>query len=76
MFKRICKSMLKEENYIDALSYCAKRLEKCESFDKAETEYYRIDEILWNLATNCEIEDATDNALRIISALRIGLDNM
>ena len=74
MFKRICKAMLKEENYIDALAYCATRLLKASDI---EAEFNRIDDKLWNLAMSADgIECASDNALRIISALQIAIDEV
>ena len=74
-FKRTCKAMLKEENYVDALAYFANRLMKASDI---ETEYERIDEKLWDLAVRADdtIEEATDNALRIITALRIAVDSV
>lgn len=75
MFKRICKAMLKEENYMDALAYCATRLLNASDI---EAEFDRIDEKLWDLAMSADdtIEDASDNALRITTALQIGVDEI
>jgi len=74
MFKRICKAMLKEENYMDALAYCATRLLKASDI---EAEFDKIDEKLWDLAMSADgIEGASDNALRITSALQIAIDEM
>lgn len=72
-FKRICKAMLKEENYMDALAYLANKLMKASDI---EAEFDRIDEKLWDLAVKADdtIEDATTNALNIISALQIAVD--
>lgn len=74
-FKRTCKAMLKDENYVDALAYFANKLMKASDI---ETEYDRIDEKLWDLAVRADdtMEDATDNALRIITALRIAVDDI
>ena len=59
MFKRICKAMLKEENYMDALAYCATRLLKASD---VEAEFDRIDEKLWDLAMSADgIDDASEN---------------
>lgn len=74
MFKRICKAMLKEENYMDALAYCATKLLKASDI---EAEFDKIDEKLWDLAMSADgIEDASGNALRIISALQIAVDEV
>lgn len=69
--KRLCKSMLKDENYNEAIAYCAMRITKCTYIEEAEAEYERIDEILWNIAENCDDDkyDYCKNALRIISAI-------
>ena len=71
MFKKLCKAMLKEDNYMEAIAYCCNRLMKAADM---EAEYERIDEKLWDMAMNCDYEDASDNALRILSALRIAID--
>lgn len=68
-FKRLCKAMLEEENYIDTLGYCASRLLKYSEDIDREIEVERIIEILWNMAYNCDIEDATTQVLRIETAL-------
>lgn len=72
-FKRICKAMLEEENYINALEYFANKLMKASDI---EAEFDRIDEKLWGMAENNvdTIDDSLENALRIITALRIAVD--
>lgn len=62
MFKRICTDMLKEENYIDALAYLCGKIASKKTIDAKETEFDRID-------------DATGQALRIVTALQIALDS-
>ncbi len=75
-FKRTCKAMLKEENYIDALAYfCGKLMDASAKGQDLEDVYEDIDEKLWNMACNTKIEDATGNALRILSALRVAVDS-
>jgi len=71
--------MLKEENYMDALSYFCNKLNKAiEKGKDIEMIWENIDTKLWNLAIKADdtIEDATTNALRISSALRIAVDDI
>jgi hypothetical protein len=78
MFKRICKAMLKEENYIDALAYFCEKIEKAsDKGQDLEALWDKFDDQLWNLAISADdtIEDASDNALRISSALRTVIDS-
>lgn len=72
MFKRICIAMFKEENYIDTLSYLSKRIDAKATYEAKENEFDRIDEVLWNLACKA---DETEQALRIVTALRIAVDS-
>ena len=78
-FTRTCNAMLKEENYMDALSYFCNKLNKAmEKGKDVEMMWEDIDEKLWDLAIKADdtIEDATTNALRISSALRIAVDDI
>lgn len=75
MFKRMCKAMLKEENYMDALAYLCTKLEEAQEKGKDLHEvWHKMDEKLWNLAVSSDAYDATDNALRISSALLIAIE--
>ena len=76
MFNEICKEMLMEANYMEALEFLAQMFDGCETFDEIEETYEEIDSTLWDLALTCDFdeEDATGNALRLISAIRVGAD--
>ena len=76
MFNEICEEMLVADNYMEALGFLAQMFDGCETYDDVEETYEEIDHTLWNLALNYESdeEDATGNALRLISAVRIGAD--
>ena len=74
MFKKMCKAMLKEENYIETLAFIARKFDKCKTMYEAENLYDKIDSQLWAMA--CDTEDGTDMALLISSALRVAMDGM
>lgn len=76
MFNEICEEMLMEANYMEALEFLAQMFDGCETFDEVEETYEEIDSTLWDLALACDFdeEDATGNALRLISAIRVGAD--
>lgn len=74
--------MLKEENYIDALAFCANWIMK--EYEKCGNEYVAydlLDERLWSMAEKAdnlpawEDEDVLNNANRILSALWIAVDS-
>lgn len=76
MFNQICEEMLVADNYMEALGFLAQMFDGCETYDDVEETYEEIDHTLWNLALACDFdeEDATGNALRLISAIRVGAD--
>lgn len=70
-FKRTCKAMLKEENYLDALAFFCERLMKIPYIEDREREILRIDSVLWNMACDTDIENAMEQEMRIYTALAI-----
>ncbi len=76
MFTEITVEMLRDDNYNEALAYCAMRLTACADFDEVDTVFDEIDSKLWELACNSTIDEATDTALRLSTAMEIILDNL
>ena len=62
-FKRTCKAMLKEENYLDALAFFCERLIKIPYIEDRERELLRIDSVLWNMACDTDIENAMEQEM-------------
>lgn len=81
--KKYVAYLLHEDNYIDALAYFIERLQramnKTSDTYAGEDEYDYLDKYIWNVAADMDDDDDNEdwlgNALRIISALRIALDN-
>lgn len=77
MFKRVNTEMLKADNYHETLAYVATRMMKYKTPEAQENEAYRIDEMLWDILNTekaQKIENASDNLLRVSTAINMIVD--
>ena len=69
MFKRTCKAMLKEENYIEALAFYCGKMDQIFYYEQIEDYIHKTMSILWNIAEKADNEEYEEQANKIYSAL-------